>query len=283
MQSRNWVPVLPLASLFVLQGTASYGQEAPKKEPTTIGQKIEGPASDQLSETSDPVLKKAKVTVAAKMEDPASVEFVDVRRAVNKIGQSFETICGHVKGKKNSGEAIGERPFLYFVKEDEAFIVGGNPDSPAIVYRAHCISANEPRLDAVAATPVPAPDVTPEPKLDSVTATPAPNVTPEPKLDAVATTPAPAPDVTPEPKLDSVTATPAPDVTPEPKRDAAPKARLAPEVLRKVRPAVGPARAQAPPKKKRATATGPTGAAGATTGTDLARPRERDFGQAAYR
>ena len=28
MQSRNWVPVMPLASLFVLQATASYGQEA---------------------------------------------------------------------------------------------------------------------------------------------------------------------------------------------------------------------------------------------------------------
>ena len=147
MQSRNWVP---LASLFVLQATASYGQEAIGKatsvrpqESTTISQKMEGLQSDQLSETSDPVLKKAKVTVAAKMEDLASVEFVDVRRAVNKIGQSFETICGHVKDKKNSGEAIGERPFLYLVKEDEAFIVGGNPDSmAAIVYRAHCSSAN---------------------------------------------------------------------------------------------------------------------------------------------
>lgn len=28
MQNRNWVPVMPLASLFVLQATASYGQEA---------------------------------------------------------------------------------------------------------------------------------------------------------------------------------------------------------------------------------------------------------------
>src|SRR5262245_1757767 len=167
MQSRNWVPVMPLASLFVLQATASYGQEAPKKEPATIGQKIEGPASDQLSETSDPVLKKAKITVAAKMEDPASVEFVDMKRAVKKIGQSLEIICGHVKGKKKSGEAIGERPFLYLVKEDEAYIVGGNPASmAAIVYRAQCVSANEPKLDAVAATPASAPDVTPEPKLD---------------------------------------------------------------------------------------------------------------------
>ena len=28
MQSRNWIPVMPLAILFVLQATASYGQEA---------------------------------------------------------------------------------------------------------------------------------------------------------------------------------------------------------------------------------------------------------------
>ena len=230
----------------------------PKKEPTTIGGRTEGSASDQLSETSDPVLKKAKITVAAKMEDPASVEFVDIERAVKKIGQSFEIICGHVKGKKNSGEATGERPFLYLVKEDEVFIVGGNRDlMAAIAYRAHCISANSPA--------------------------PAPDVTPEPKLDAVAATPAPAPDVTPKPKLDTVAATPAPapDVTPEPKLGAAPKAQSAPEVLRKVEPAAGPARAEAPPKKKRVTATGPTGAAGAITGRERARPPERDFGQSA--
>ena len=162
----------------------------------------------------------------------------------------------------------------------------------------------EPELDAVAATPAPAPDVTPEPALAAIAATPAPasDVTPEPELDAVAATPAPAPDVTPEPALAAVAATPAPasdvtpepalaaiaatpapasDVTPEPELDAAPKAQLAPEVLPKVKPAAGPARAEAPPKKKRVTATGPTGAAGATTGTELARPRDRDFGQAA--
>jgi hypothetical protein len=112
----------------------------PKKEPTTIAGRTEDPASDQLPET---VLKKAKITVAAKMEDPASVEFVHMKRALNKIGQSFEIICGHVKGKKKSGEAVGESPFLYLVKEDEAYIAGRNPDSmAAIMYRAHCISAN---------------------------------------------------------------------------------------------------------------------------------------------
>ena len=82
--------------------------------------------------------------------------------------------------------------------------------------------------------------------------------------------------------LPVVTATPAPapDVTPEPQLDAAPKAQLTPVVLPKVKPAAGPARAEAAPKKKRVTATGPTGAAGATTGREPARPRERDFGQA---
>jgi hypothetical protein len=116
-----------------------------KKATTTIGRKAEGPASDQPSETSDPVLKKAKITVAAKMADPASVEFVDIKRATDKntFGQPFEIICGHVKGKKKSSEAAGERPFLYLVKEDEAFIVDANPDSmAAIAYRAHCTSAN---------------------------------------------------------------------------------------------------------------------------------------------
>ena len=117
----------------------------PKKETTTIGGKTEGPASDQPSETSDPVLKKAKIMVAAKMEDPTYAEFVDMKRVMrkNSFGEPFEIICGHVKGKMKSGEATGERPFLYLVKEDEAFIVGGNPDSmAAIVYRAQCVSAN---------------------------------------------------------------------------------------------------------------------------------------------
>ena len=116
----------------------------PKKEPTTIGGGTEGSASDQLSETSDPVLKKAKITVAAKMEDPTYAEFVDMKRVMrkNSFGE-FEIICGHVKGKMKSGEATGDKPFLYLVKEDEAFVVGGNPDSmAAIVYRAQCISAN---------------------------------------------------------------------------------------------------------------------------------------------
>ena len=132
------------------EGPAS-GQPAETSDPvlnkatTGIGGKAEGPATGQPSETSDPVLKKAKIMVAAKMEDPTYAEFVDMKRVMrkNSFGEPFEIICGHVKGKMESGEATGDRPFLYLVKEDEAFIVGGNPASlAAIVYRSHCISAN---------------------------------------------------------------------------------------------------------------------------------------------
>jgi hypothetical protein len=126
----------------------ALGERSETSEPVQNSPKLEGPATGQPSETPDPVLKKAKITVAAKMENPASAEFANMRRATrqNTFGQSFEVICGHVKGKKKSGEATDERPFLYLVKEDEAFIVGSNPDSmAAIAYRAHCTSPNSHR------------------------------------------------------------------------------------------------------------------------------------------
>ena len=105
----------------------------------SVATKIETPQSSQLDD--DTVIKKAKITVAAKMEDPASVEFVDIKRAMNK--NTYEIICGHIKGKRKSGEATGETPFLYLVKEDEAYIVDRGPDSmAAIVYRANCTSAS---------------------------------------------------------------------------------------------------------------------------------------------
>jgi hypothetical protein len=126
------------------------GQPSKTSDPATAATegKPEGPAIGQPSETSDPVLKKAKITVAAKMENPASVEFVDMKRVTREhiLGQPVQAICGHVKGKKKSGEATGEIPFLYLVKEDEALIVGGNPDSmAAIAYRANCTSPNSHR------------------------------------------------------------------------------------------------------------------------------------------
>jgi hypothetical protein len=99
-------------------------------------------ASDRRAgETSDAVLNKAKASVAAKLEVPASAEFSHIDRAfrVNTLGRATDTICGRVKGKSASGKDTGERPFLYLVKEDDAYVVDGKPDAAAaIAYRNIC-------------------------------------------------------------------------------------------------------------------------------------------------
>jgi hypothetical protein len=97
--------------------------------------------SDRIAEASDPVLNKAKISIAAKMENPASAEFSDMKRAVrmNMIGKPVDTICGHVRGKNAAGGDAGDRPFLYLVKDDDAYVVDGKPDSAAaIAYRNIC-------------------------------------------------------------------------------------------------------------------------------------------------
>jgi hypothetical protein len=98
-------------------------------------------ASDRPADTSDPVLNRAKASIAAKMEDPASAEFNDMKRAIRKntFGRPVDTICGHVRGKNTSGGDTGERPFLYLVKEDDAYVVDGKAESAAaIAYRNIC-------------------------------------------------------------------------------------------------------------------------------------------------
>jgi hypothetical protein len=112
-----------------------------KAKLTTISMKTN--ASSETSDVADLVLKKAKITIATKMEDPTSAEFADMKRAMRKntFGQPVDTICGHVKGKKISGEETGEKPFLYLVKEDEAYVVDNNPESAATTaYRNICLT-----------------------------------------------------------------------------------------------------------------------------------------------
>jgi hypothetical protein len=97
--------------------------------------------SDRIAEASDPVLNKAKISIAAKMENPASAEFSDMKRAIrmNMIGKPVDTICGHVRGKNASGGDVGDRPFLYLVKDDDAYVVDGKPESAAaIAFRNIC-------------------------------------------------------------------------------------------------------------------------------------------------
>ncbi|MGY8666098.1 hypothetical protein Q3C01_27610 [Bradyrhizobium sp. UFLA05-109] len=97
--------------------------------------------SNSAEGAPDSVLNKAKVSIAAKMEDPNSAEFSDMKRAIRKntLGRSVDTICGRVKGKNASGEETGERPFLYLVKENDAYVVDGPANSAAaIAYRNIC-------------------------------------------------------------------------------------------------------------------------------------------------
>jgi hypothetical protein len=114
-----------------------------KAKSTMIEAKVEAPASGRPAETSDPVIIKAKTTIAAKLEDPTSAEFGEMKRAIRKntLGKSVDTICGRVKGKKPSGDDTGDRPFLYLVTEDEAYVVDGPANSAAAsAYRNICSS-----------------------------------------------------------------------------------------------------------------------------------------------
>jgi hypothetical protein len=100
-----------------------------------------GISSERIAEASDPVLNKAKISIAAKMENPASAEFSDMKRAIRKnmIGRPVDTICGHVRGKNAAGGDVGDRPFLYLVNDDDAYVVDGKTGSAAaIAYRNIC-------------------------------------------------------------------------------------------------------------------------------------------------
>lgn len=55
------------------------------------------------------------------------------------LGRPVDTICGRAKGRSASGGETGERPFLYLVKEDEAYVVDGKSGSAAsTAYRNIC-------------------------------------------------------------------------------------------------------------------------------------------------
>ena len=126
-----------LAANKVEPAAAKVELAANKIEP--VAPKAEPPASGRPAETSDQVIARAKTTIAAKLDDPRSAEFGEMKRAMrtNMLGKSVDTICGYVKGKKD--ESTGDRPFLYLVKEDQAYVVDGPPTSiAATAYRNIC-------------------------------------------------------------------------------------------------------------------------------------------------
>jgi hypothetical protein len=111
------------------------------KENATTDAKAAVQISIEPADPRDPVIAKAEATIIAKMESPMAVVFSDVHRALRKnvLDQSIDTLCGYVNGKNAAGADIGGRPFLYLVKEDEAYIVDGTNDIAALVaYRNSC-------------------------------------------------------------------------------------------------------------------------------------------------
>jgi len=111
------------------------------KENTPADAKPAAQISVESTDSPDPIIAKAKTTIAAKMESAMAVVFSDMHRALRKnvLDESIDTICGYVNGKNASGGDIGERPFLYLVKEDEAYIVNGTNDIGALAaYRNIC-------------------------------------------------------------------------------------------------------------------------------------------------
>lgn len=119
----------------ILPKTDASSSSQPDNAITTssIAVKPETPQTSQVGDQSDPAIKKAKATITAKMGNPASVEFVEIKRAssVNALGNSSDIVCGFVREKNG-----GPRPFLYLVPKDEAYIGGYNIATSA--YRHIC-------------------------------------------------------------------------------------------------------------------------------------------------
>jgi hypothetical protein len=131
------------------KATKKPSPDQPSKPPEKAEQKAAAattatPAAPPAppTDTSEAVVQKAKTKIAASIDEPASAEFDDMKRALRKntFGQPIDTICGHVKGKKKSGENTGDLPFLYIVKDDTAYVVvDGNSESvAAVAYRTIC-------------------------------------------------------------------------------------------------------------------------------------------------
>ena len=116
-------------------------QAATEKAKSTSPAAVEDSAANQPAQTSNSIMSRAKMAIAAKLENPASAEFQDMKRAIrtNTLRQNVDTICGHVKGKNASGADTGEMAFLYLVKDDDAYVVSGGPETAAAAaYRNIC-------------------------------------------------------------------------------------------------------------------------------------------------
>jgi hypothetical protein len=88
---------------------------------TAIAAKTETLQASQVGDPSNSVIRKAKATITAKLGNPASVTFEEMNGPTTKyaLGNPVDAICGFVR--ENNGV---DRPFLYLVQKDEAYIGG---------------------------------------------------------------------------------------------------------------------------------------------------------------
>jgi hypothetical protein len=133
----------PTDSIPVKTETPESTQPAGKAEPGVPQPNpviLAPPKPTPTAYTADHVLQRAMATIAAKVQDP-SAEFRELKRAVRKntLGKAIDTVCGYVKGKNAPDGDAEDRPFLYLVQEDEAYIVDGSRDIIAeTAYRTIC-------------------------------------------------------------------------------------------------------------------------------------------------
>ena len=132
-----------MRALFILLGgrggDGAIPPAAREDKPAPRAANLDTPAWVQHFPGADPVITKAKTAVAAKLENPASAVFDEKDRAARKntLGQSVDSICGRVKSKRASGDENETRPFLYLVKDEEAFVVDDS-SAASMAYRAIC-------------------------------------------------------------------------------------------------------------------------------------------------
>lgn len=87
----------------------------------------QGKADQKRPAAEDPVIVNARSVIRRKLKDPNSARFGTMSRAMrpNVRGEPTDTICGYVNAKNSFGGYTGERPFVYFVKDQSVYVVDG--------------------------------------------------------------------------------------------------------------------------------------------------------------
>jgi hypothetical protein len=106
---------------------------------SSMGAGVEKQASVTLGVEPELIITKARLKVLAILEKPGSAEFIEIKRVKkDTLGQSIDTVCGRLRQKNASGENLGERSFIYFVQDDDAYLIDSHNTTVAAAYRNIC-------------------------------------------------------------------------------------------------------------------------------------------------